>query len=368
MSLKLNANKFFVHVDYGSRGNSGLYISKIINSLRKEVNFKAYVHKDYIYNDQNIVKIFDLLVFNIRPKFLQQILKLLSLSVCLFYISISLAMTLRKDKYLIIELYEPFSIYKYFIKFSNFLGIETILTVHDVEPLYNNYPKIIMCDIADIIWCSKKLIVHTDESCKKLEKYKKEIFNIPFPLMEIKQKDISDSKENEIKFLFIGHLRKEKGIEILLDAWRSNSKIYNQAYLTIAGSVPFGLQYDFTNLKNCTLISNYVDDETYSDLVNETHYVLLPYTAGTNSGILSTVASLGKPCITSDLEMFKESSFLIDDLVGKIKSSDDLEKILLSVIENHDLKYNYYKDYVIDSVNKYEKDFCNTLNDSYDSF
>jgi hypothetical protein len=58
-----------------------------------------------------------------------------------------------------------------------------------------------------------------------------------------------------------------------------------------------------------------LSDEQYFNLGSTAHCIILPYTKGTNSGVVSTLVTLNSNIITSDLEMFKSNMLLSKELM-----------------------------------------------------
>lgn len=135
--------------------------------------------------------------------------------------------------------------------------------------------------------------------------------------MELNYLNIDICKK-EFDFLFIGHLRKEKGVEVLLKAWKIFHQKNPEANLYIVGNLPSYVDFEVDKYKekNVRFILNYVDDVLYVKLIASAKCVVLPYLRGTNSGIPSSVIAMGTNLIVSDIAMFKtnqlieENSFL----------------------------------------------------------
>jgi glycosyltransferase involved in cell wall biosynthesis len=225
-----------------------------------------------------------------------------------------------------------------------------------------------MCNQDEIIQIADYIIVHTDESLLKLKRFNKPVWKLPFPLMQLnKSSKVVTAYSKEIKFLFLGYLRREKGIDILINAWKEIQLEFNDASLTIAGEIPFDLKYDFSGLNNFTLISEFINDEQYSLLIEECSYVILPYTSGTNSGVLATVASLSKPMILSDIPMFKESVYAIPELFFNNANFNSLSMKLKDVILNHESEYESYVKKIVDSNEILSYNFSVELNIVHES-
>ncbi|WCP73939.1 glycosyltransferase family 4 protein [Sphingomonas hankookensis] len=144
---------------------------------------------------------------------------------------------------------------------------------------------------------------------------------LPFPLMDIRplaqqrttQTERSRLSVTRVRFLFIGHMRPEKGVNLLIHAWRKAASRLQGSELVIAGQVPAGERIVSNDgIPRLTILDDYIDEQRYVHLIDEADVVVLPYLAGTNSGVLSNVVSLGKLVIVSDIAMFPESG-LIDD-------------------------------------------------------
>jgi glycosyltransferase involved in cell wall biosynthesis len=353
-----------VHVDYGSRGNSGLYILSILDNLNIDVEVKGYVSAFFKYHsNKKVIKIFDNISSKISFRLFQRVIRYIELLFSFLRIFISCYLV-NRQVFLFVSIYEPFVAYKWFFslcKLSPNLKLTTI--VHDADSLYNNYPSFIMCKQDEIIQIADYIIVHTDQSANKLKRFNKPIWKLPFPLMQlVKSNKLSIGQNKCIKFLFIGYLRKEKGIDILINAWKEIQSEFKNASLTIAGQIPFNLKYDFSGLNNFTIISEFLNDEQYTLLIEECNYVILPYTSGTNSGVLATVASLNKPIILSDIPMFKESVYSIPELFFTVASFNSLSMKLRDVILNHENKYHKFVNKIIDANEILRDNFSVELN------
>lgn len=361
-----------IHLDYGSKGNSGLYMHEILTNLEGDFDCEAYLHSQYEYQSKRkIHKVFDKYSSYLKIGKLKQIYKLMDLFCVLIRLLIRVLFIQDRKVYLFISLYEPFAIYKYFLRFARLnKGVTNIATVHDAEPLFNNYPAVIMTSQNEIINYSHFLILHTEESRQKLSSLGKTMFKFPFPLMKLDE--VHEPKDNlSIKFLFLGFLRKEKGVDLLIEAWSSIEKKFSNVQLTIAGGVPFGLQYKFDKLNKCKLRLHYIPDELFAKLVHDCDYGILPYTGGTNSGIVSTIASMDKPIIASDLPMFKESAFVLPQLLFKTGDLISLQDKITETVQLHENNYpslvSEIKTRKKSYINRFKMELNNTYNQIFSS-
>ena len=159
-----------------------------------------------------------------------------------------------------------------------------------------------------------------------------------------------------VKFLFIGHIRKEKGINNLITAWSSlDTEAIGKAYLTIAGNDDLNLGEKAINLTNCVTKFGYLDDKEFESLIKDSDYIVLPYHGGTNSGVLAVASSFGKPCITSMIPCFSQSQFFLKDL--SFRHPEELPSLLSNVIEQHLIKYDTYRDFLLSINEIYQRDF-----------
>ena len=269
-------------------------------------------------------------------------------------------------KIVIVSLYQPFITYKFFFKLIKLSRLKLIIIVHDLIPLASNYPKLILSSQKSLLSLADEYIVHNSHSQEGLKSFNKKINLVRFPLMEIDNINYSNSnKKNKINFLFLGHLRKEKGIEILINVWKKFSKKYDNIELTIAGSIAPGLEYDFSGLKKFNSIFEYINDDKYFELIKTCDYGILPYTGGTNSGVFSTIVALNKPVITSDISLFKDSDFSVKELMFKSGDENNFLEILERLMINPRKTNKYFKEQIEKKIKKIRNFFAEELNNVF---
>jgi len=117
-------------------------------------------------------------------------------------------------------------------------------------------------------------------------------------------------RSGHVRFLFVGHIKPEKGLERLIGVWRElpDSVLVNCS-LTIAGSIPSGDSTDFTGLKNAHIETGFLAEDRFLQLIEEADCLIFPYVGGTSSGVYSISCSMGKPSVVSSLPVFSESPF-----------------------------------------------------------
>jgi len=365
------------HIYYGTAGNAGLYLDEIHTALKDICDQKLFVNYYYPFNEENTHKCF----FKFTEKHENNNFDLLNKSkIRLFirgielffgYIYVLFYILYKKPEIINFSLINTFGA-TFFLKSINLLSPKTkiIITCHDVIPYENSYNnknlaerKIIFKRIFDL---GDFLLVHNNFSKKTLKNdynvNDKKIFEHKFPIMDLSKltnkDELKNTNDHSKKFLFIGYLRKEKGIDILLDAWE---KVEDQKNinLTIAGFKPNNENYNFDqirNFKNFTLKLYRLSDEEYINEINNSDFVIFPYKKVSNSGVLSTVVSLGRIPVVSDLEPFTTNEFVDEQFVFRSNSSEDLAKTI-----------NKIKLLSFDEIDKYKKRLKNKFDKKNDS-
>jgi glycosyltransferase involved in cell wall biosynthesis len=359
--------KLIIHVDYGSKGNSGFYIDCLIKSFNGGVKTIAFVHHDYIFPNHNasIRKIFGKYSSRLKNKKFSYLIKYIEFFFLFIFIGLKIIYLSRSfEVHLFISIFQNFKIFELLFLIIK-KNSKIYIIVHDAVPHHTDFPSFIMSTQEKLYNYADKLIVHTNDSLKKLKWCNKQKIIIPFPLPEFHQ---TTGHKNEpsapIRFLFIGHLRLEKGINILLEAWRQIQGQYENIQLTIAGQKSFFIPIDPTKYRNVIFIFEYIGEDEFNKLILESDYVVLPYTNGTNSGVLSVSASLNIPAITSNLPMFTECNYVLKDFIFELENNnlkDKLEYILKLHYDNCKTWQDQLKRKVDNYKNNFNINMTNTL-------
>jgi beta-1,4-mannosyltransferase len=229
---------------------------------------------------------------------------------------------------------------------ARLLGFRLIYTYHDSDP-----PLIIRPVWADklghlmVVRLSHRVIVHC-EAAKSLiiQKYgrQNQINVIDHPNYigwypntigrnEARKKlGISDTKKI---FTFLGSIRPNKGVELLISAFRKT--ISEDYVLIIAGKVSNSSQSYFQDLLNLSKGDNriifhptFVPDNEIQIFLNATDIVVLPFSKILTSGSTILAMSFGRPVISPRIGCLPE---LIDSKNGWLfepENSDSLAEIL----------------------------------------
>lgn len=335
------------HIYWGTAGNAGLYLDEIYQSLHK-AGFKQKVFVSYYYPFEYGEKVFFKKTEMEHSKykgFVRKIMQAVELVVALFNIFICA----KKDKPNVINysyVSRGNSLILYFLQcIKKVSGCRLVITCHDVIPIIENkdeYEKEISIK-RKIYALADYYLVHTDSSRRELQNLfpvtDKQVLIHLFPLMDLSKMDkTAENEETKYDFLFIGHMRQEKGVPILIDAWKKFHEIYPCSRLCIAGNPYFYKDYieeriDLCNSQNIDLNLGFIKDDDYIRIVKESRCVVFPYTGGTNSGVISTVMSLGKDVITSDIGMFVSSSFVPRENMFKAGDSNSLFEMMIAYMK-----------------------------------
>jgi glycosyltransferase involved in cell wall biosynthesis len=335
-----------IHIYAGTAGSAGLYIDAIYKSLSKDFTQECIVNNYFSFDygrkffykftemsGPNYFDHFKLLRFGLR--YLELVYGLLkSLSIVFFKRPKIVNYSLTSN--LFVE-------YLFLLAVKKLTNTKLAVTCHDVVPFdlpYTSY-DIYIKNRSKFFLIADFLIAHNENSLTDLNQFygisTERVLLHKFPIMDLNkifnanQLQSLDPKTSEIGnvesiktpliFSFVGHMRKEKGIEILLDAWRN---FKGQAILKIIGNAPSSASFSVEKLSNIQLEKRFLSDFDYCKVINDSDFVILPYTKGTNSGIPSSVISLGVIPVTSDINMFLNNELLISKLFFKSGSATSL--------------------------------------------
>ena len=279
-----------------------------------------------------------------RHDFIRKIIRFLELVLALFRSFIFIVV--NRVKIINYSLNSDLFIEYYFLKaVKNITKTKIAITCHDVLPFgvdVNNIEKTNafkkkkhFFDLADF------LIVHNKNSVRELNTYFKidntRIYIMPFPVMDIRMFLRENSLpanilkyKNHFVISMVGHFREEKGLDILLDAWEEVTKKLSDAYLIIMGHFPNkDLLKQYLNLKNAVIYDGFLNDNAYAEIIHLSDVVVLPYRRGTNSGIPSSIISMGTMILASNIEMFKNNQIISKDLLFNSGNASSLANKLV---------------------------------------
>ena len=367
------------HVYGGTGGSAGLYLDEIYQALNERFNQKCFVNyyfpfdygKNLFYRRTELV---GLNRFKRFPK-LRLAARLIELCSALLYIFMQILIC--KPRVLNYNLTVNLIVELYFLRLVNKCTKTKIcLTMHDVVPFetgYSSFTKDLKVR-QEFINLADFLLVHNESSITDLRKNysvdSQVILKHLFPIMDATKIYSSDKKKcpdsSGLSFIFVGHMREEKGVDILVDAWSKFDGLDN-CTLTIAGNIPSFMEekLKLSELSCVNVVSRFLTDEEYFDLICKAHFLILPYRRGTNSGIPSTALTLGTQVLCSDIEMFKNNALINPANLFGADSVQSLQDKLSEIIfiPGRNCQYRELQD--VEVLSEYRKQFKNEIINVY---
>ncbi|QWB95447.1 glycosyltransferase family 4 protein [Mycoplasmatota bacterium] len=148
-------------------------------------------------------------------------------------------------------------------------------------------------------------------------------------------------KNNEVRFLFIGRIMKEKGIEELFDAIVGIKKLYPNVQFDIVGKE----EENYRKRIDFLVMNGYLNFHGYQkniiEYVSRSSCVILPSYHEGMSNVLLEAAAIGRPLITSNIPGCKEA--VINNQTGFLVDVRDTEDLTDKIINFITLDYEKRK-------------------------
>ena len=160
----------------------------------------------------------------------------------------------------------------------------------------------------------------------------------------------SNSKENNI--LFFGRISPYKGIEYLCEAMLKVHQVIPDATLTIAGGGEMYFDIEpYLKLGYIEVHNHYIGMEELADYLSKCTISVCPYTDATQSGVIMTSFSLGKPVIATEVGGLSEtiehgrngllvpprdSESLADAIISLLSSPERICSMTKNIFEEYD--------------------------------
>jgi glycosyltransferase involved in cell wall biosynthesis len=257
----------------------------------------------------------------------------------------------------------------YFIKAIKALGVKPIYTIHDAQPFEVGYKRMSAKKLERFYLLFDHIIVHNDLSRNfAVDQFKlKQVAFIQFPFPPMDLKELKNAAEvatgSGRKFLFIGAFKKEKGYDDLINAWKlidENILKNTEHTLILAGAIPQGVDSlidSNTSTANMQVLNKYLTDDEFIHYIANADVVVLPYRAGTNSGVLSTVMSLGKLVICSDIPSLKSHSLVLEENIFPAGNTVALKNKLVEYINYSAPEIQHLKADALKRFERYKNSF-----------
>lgn len=134
-------------------------------------------------------------------------------------------------------------------------------------------------------------------------------------------------QSDETRFLFVGRIMKEKGVDELFYAIRKLKKKYSNIRFEFIGWYEDDYEKEVEELQEEGLITYYGFKPDVRPYIRNSHCIVLPSYHEGMSNTLLEAAAMGRPLITTDIHGCKES--VVNEKNGylfKLKSRDDLKE------------------------------------------
>lgn len=370
-----------LHIYAGTGGSAGTYIDGIYSSLNEHFSQECIVNHyfPFKYGRKIFYKITEMTGPNFLKPFpkIRLVIRMLELICALVYSLFFIFIT--KPKVVNYSMTSNLYVEYIFLKLLKiFTSSMILITCHDVLPFESSFTNVEKDRLKreHFFILADYLLVHNLNSKDDLMKYynilDSKIIHHRFPIMNLEKMNIrgstvlSENKGKERKLLFIGHMRKEKGIDVLIKSWELHC--CDNLSLTVAGNVPTGFDFNFNSIKNkkFTLINKFLNDSDFINLIKNSDFVILPYTGGTNSGIPSSIISLGSIPITSDIAMFKNNALVSDDLMFDSGDCVSLVRMLDKISNIDDIELEKVKSISKYTFDRYTSEFNLEIKDMYE--
>ena len=306
------------------------YTIELANALSSNVKVSLFLPKN-LMSEEEIEQISSSLDF--QPYNLRRRINILGS----IFMIISIARRIRSINPDVIHIQGEGHNY-FFIAFLLLRKYPFVDTVHDVIPHVGDEraDKLFMRSFSSFF--SSGWIAHGDHQKLQLSKF----YDVPkekITVMPIGQysffKRISKRKFNEDKnkILFFGRIAKYKGLKHLIKAGSLIKKEHPEAKIVIAGTGDSMAPYsDLINNNDVFIIKNYrIPNNEVDELFQKCSFVILPYIDASQSGVISTAYSYGKPVIVTNVGSL--SQYVIENQTGFVIPSRDSSAIADSALK-----------------------------------
>ncbi len=189
---------------------------------------------------------------------------------------------------------------------------------------------------------------------KRFEQYLGKVTVINLPQMtEQEFNDIESGKNNiEYDYIFWGRIEKYKGIDCLVEAFKSKELLGLNLLIVGEGSEENNLKKMIGNFSNISFINSFVTDRDLARYICKARFVILPYKAATGSQTVMLANYYGKLVIATKTGCFNE--YIVDGKNGFLFESCSIENIKNIILKVNDVNPIEYKDLINEEYKKYD--------------
>ena len=151
------------------------------------------------------------------------------------------------------------------------------------------------------------------------------------------KKEIQTQKNN---ILFFGTITPYKGIEYLIQAEKLIKEHVSNPTITIAGEGNIRkYEKQISQNSNFRILNKFIPDEEVAELFQKASLVVLPYTQGSQSGVVHIAYAFKKPVVATNVGSIPE---IVDDgktgFIVPSKDSKALAEAIIRILKNSELR------------------------------
>lgn len=249
------------------------------------------------------------------------------------------SLLLSKQVARVVESYQPdilhitfYGLLQVFLTWQIGKSLKKIITIHDVVPhdklSFTRYIYDRICRTLTLRYFSNILLLsHVDNSL--LQKHlplsgHRLFFSQLGPYTYLRNYPIGPNPYGQY-ILFFGSIRPYKGVDILIEAFKSSNCKNKGIRLVIAGKDIDGNVLHGEQDNDIIILNRYIENEELATLITNSLFAVLPYKSATQSGVTKTAIALDKPMICTNVGNLPNE--IIDGRYGIIVKHNHVESL-----------------------------------------
>ena len=260
--------------------------------------------------------------------------------------ALSLFRFLRKNKYDLIHLTEfPRLSELILLLFRN----KTVITVHDPIPHSSEKSRQIRFARKLAFRVLKNFIVLNSNQKEEFVKVNrlecKRVFESHLSVYSYKRMYDRKPQLSYPYVLFFGQITSHKGVDVLLEAFKTVKTQHTDVKLVIAGKWKWNYDYSsYLTDQDFVFMDKFIPDDDLSSLIQGSLFVVVPYLDATQSGVVMSSFAFGKPCIATNVGGLPE---MVEDgkrgIIVEPANPDALSDAISYLLDNPQ-KYTQFSD------------------------